>query len=139
MFLTFSRKTVSQKLSLLLLAFGFIWGLMLLRYTFLYPRHQSSTELREQILDLSRRYVKALAEENKDMINGGDGGSMAGFADLKRTIAVLLDDILQRLGKLENKIDIVVNGSSSNGTNSTAGNQLPLTTSKRINTAGNKS
>ncbi|XP_018423538.1 PREDICTED: coiled-coil domain-containing protein 126 [Nanorana parkeri] len=132
MYLTFSRKSVSQKLSLLLLAFGFVWGLMLLRYTFQYPTHQSSSELRDQILDLSRRYVKALAEENKDLVNGGNGGSMAGYADLKRTIAVLLGDILQRLGKLENKIDyFIVNGSSSNGTNSTTGNPV-LATSKRI-------
>lgn len=139
MYLTFSRKSVSQKLSILLLAFGLIWGLMLLRYTIQYPRHQSSTELREQILDLSRRYVKALAEENKDVVNGGSGGSMAGYADLKRTIAVLLDDILLRLGKLENKIDyIVVNGSSSNSTNSTTGNLVPLTTSRRVNTFGKR-
>lgn len=70
---------MSQKLSILLLAFGFVWGLLLLRYTFQYPRHQSSSELREQILDLSRRYVKALSEENKDLVNGGNGGSMAGY------------------------------------------------------------
>lgn len=139
MYLTFSRKSVSQKLSILLLAFGLIWGFMLLRYTIQYPRHQSSTELREQILDLSRRYVKALAEENKDVVNGGSGGSMAGYADLKRTIAVLLDDILLRLGKLENKIDyIVVNGSSSNSTNSTTGNLVPLTTSRRVHTFGKR-
>lgn len=139
MYLTFSRKSVSQKLSILLLAFGLIWGFMLLRYTIQYPRHQSSTELREQILDLSRRYVKALAEENKDVVNGGSGGSMAGYADLKRTIAVLLDDILLRLGKLENKIDyIVVNGSSSNSTNSITGNLVPLTTSRRVNNFGKR-
>ncbi|XP_056375776.1 coiled-coil domain-containing protein 126 [Hyla sarda] len=139
MYLTFSRKSVSQKLSIILLAFGFIWGLMLLRYTIQYPRHQSSTELREQILDLSRRYVKALAEENKDIVNGGSGSSMAGYADLKRTIAVLLDDILLRLGKLENKIDyIVVNGSSSNSMNSTTGNLVPLTTSRRVNAFGKR-
>ncbi|XP_063308440.1 coiled-coil domain-containing protein 126 [Pelobates fuscus] len=140
MFLTFSRKSVSQKLSILLLAFGFIWGLMLLRYMFQYPRHQSSGELRDQILDLSRRYVKALAEENKDIVNGGNGGSVSGYADLKRTIAVLLDDILQRLGKLENKIDcFVVNGSSTNSTSgSPSGNLVPLTTSKRINNPGNR-
>ncbi|XP_006138424.1 coiled-coil domain-containing protein 126 isoform X1 [Pelodiscus sinensis] len=136
MFLTFSRKNMSQKLSLLLLIFGFIWGLMLLRYTFQHPRHQSSTELREQILDLSKRYVKALAEENKNIMNGGNGASMAGYADLKRTIAVLLDDILQRLGKLENKVDyIVVNGSATNTTNGTSSNLVPVTTSKRVNAA----
>lgn len=74
---------MSQKLSLLLLVFGFIWGLMLLRYTFQHPRHQSSAELREQILDLSKRYVKALAEENKNIMNGGNGASMAGYGKIK--------------------------------------------------------
>lgn len=135
MFFTFSRKNVSQKLSLLLLVFGFIWGIMLLRYTFQHPRQQSSAELREQILDLSKRYVRALAEENKNMVNGGNGVAMAGYADLKRTIAVLLDDILQRLVKLENKVDyIVVNGSATNTTN---GNLMPATTNKRVNAASN--
>uniref|UniRef100_A0A8B9ECX1 Coiled-coil domain containing 126 n=1 Tax=Anser cygnoides TaxID=8845 RepID=A0A8B9ECX1_ANSCY len=126
MFLTFSRKNMSQKLSMFLLVFGIIWGLMLLRYTFQYPRRQSSAELRGQILDLSKRYVKALAEENKNLMNGGSGASMAGYADLKRTIAVLLDDILQRLVKLENKVDyIIVNGSATNTTNGT-NNQAPI-------------
>ncbi|XP_068788771.1 coiled-coil domain-containing protein 126 [Struthio camelus] len=110
---------------------------MLLRYTFQYPRRQSSAELREQILDLSKRYVKALAEENKNLMNGGSGASMAGYADLKRTIAVLLDDILQRLVKLESKVDyIVVNGSAANTTNGTS-NQVPLASSKRVNAASN--
>uniref|UniRef100_A0A8C5Z3A8 MGT5A-like N-terminal domain-containing protein n=1 Tax=Marmota marmota marmota TaxID=9994 RepID=A0A8C5Z3A8_MARMA len=58
-------KNMAQKLSLLLLAFGLTWGLMLLCYTFQQPRHQSSVKLCEQILDLSKRFVKALAEENK--------------------------------------------------------------------------
>lgn len=59
------------------------------------------------------------------------------LADLKRTIAVLLDDILQRLVKLENKVDyIVVNGSATNTTNGTGGNLVPVTTNKRINASG---
>ncbi|KAL6065451.1 hypothetical protein STEG23_011564, partial [Scotinomys teguina] len=54
--------------------------------------------------------------------------------DLRRTIAVLLDDILQRLVKLENKVDyIVVNGSAANTTNGTSGNLVPVTTNKRTN------
>ncbi|CAK7307103.1 coiled-coil domain-containing protein 126 [Vulpes vulpes] len=137
MIFTISRKTMSQKLSLLLLVFGLIWGLMLLHYTFQQPRHQSSVKLREQILDLSKRYVKALAEENKNTVDAENGASMAGYADLKRTIAVLLDDILQRLVKLENKVDyIVVNGSATNTTNGTSGNLVPVTTNKRINASG---
>ncbi|XP_062351635.1 coiled-coil domain-containing protein 126 [Cinclus cinclus] len=137
MFLTFSRKNMSQKLSMFLLVFGIIWGLMLLRYTFQYPRRQSSAELRGQILDLSKRYVKALAEENKNLMNGGGGASMSGYADLKRTIAVLLDDILQRLVKLENKVDyIVVNGSATNTTNGT-NHQGAMTSNKRAKPASN--
>ncbi|NWH33501.1 CC126 protein, partial [Chloropsis hardwickii] len=137
MFLTFSRKNMSQKLSMFLLVFGIIWGLMLLRYTFQYPRRQSSAELRGQILDLSKRYVKALAEENKNLMNGGGGASMSGYADLKRTIAVLLDDILQRLVKLENKVDyIVVNGSATNTTNGT-NHQVPVASNKRAKPASN--
>uniref|UniRef100_A0A8C4MUW4 Coiled-coil domain containing 126 n=1 Tax=Equus asinus TaxID=9793 RepID=A0A8C4MUW4_EQUAS len=79
MIFTISRKNMSQKLSLLLLVFGLIWGLMLLHYTFQQPRHQSSVKLREQILDLSKRYVKALAEENKNTVDVENGASMAGY------------------------------------------------------------
>lgn len=71
-----------------LLVFGIIWGLMLLRYTFQYPRRQSSAELRGQILDLSKRYVKALAEENKNLMNGGGGASMSGYGKRKKAILV---------------------------------------------------
>ncbi|XP_028674112.1 coiled-coil domain-containing protein 126 [Erpetoichthys calabaricus] len=116
----FFRKNMSQKLGILLLIFGFIWGLMLMKYTFQHPRHQSSAELREQILELSKRYVKVLAEENQN-VDGLRGTSMAGYADLKRTIAVLLDDILKRLVKLENKVDTVINGSVVNTTSVVAG------------------
>ncbi|NXG79174.1 CC126 protein, partial [Baryphthengus martii] len=89
MFLTFSRKNMSQKLSMFLLIFGIIWGLMLLRYTFQYPRRQSSAELRGQILDLSKRYVKALAEENKNLMNGGGGASMAGYGKRQKNTLVM--------------------------------------------------
>lgn len=80
---------MSQKLSMFLLVFGIIWGLMLLRYTFQYPRRQSSAELRGQILDLSKRYVKALAEENKNLINGGGVASMAGYGKRKKQTLVI--------------------------------------------------
>lgn len=108
------RRNMSQKLSALLVALGLAWGLMLLRYTVQQPRHQSSAELRQEILELSRRYVKVLTEENQLVPGGPQGTSMAGYADLKRTIAVLLDDILTRLVKLEGKIDLVANASAPN-------------------------
>lgn len=189
---------MSQKLSVLLLVFGLAWGLLLLHYTVQQPRHQSSAELREQILELSRRYVKVLTEENQNAPGGLQGTSMAGYgkdsggqetcyaihllfcnivffpaheitclllnigfqhykkniikktysiidtfsslcffvppphflslshahtADLKRTIAVLLEDILTRLVKLEGRIELAVNVSSTN-TSHTAGGVL---------------
>lgn len=83
---TLLRRNMSQKLSVLLLVFGLAWGLMLLRYTVQQPRHQSSAELREQILELSRRYVKVLTEENQNTPGGPQGTSMAGYGKhLKRS------------------------------------------------------
>uniref|UniRef100_H2SVG6 Coiled-coil domain containing 126 n=1 Tax=Takifugu rubripes TaxID=31033 RepID=H2SVG6_TAKRU len=119
---TLLRRNMSQKLSLLLLVFGLAWGLMLLRYTVQQPHNQSSTELREQILELSRQYVKVLTEENQNALGGPQGTSMAGYADLKRTIAVLLDDILTRLVKLEGRID---NTTSTNTSHPARGASLP--------------
>ncbi|XP_072139204.1 alpha-1,6-mannosylglycoprotein 6-beta-N-acetylglucosaminyltransferase A-like isoform X1 [Mobula birostris] len=132
MFGSLFRRNASQKLSALLLVFGFIWGLVLLRYTFQQPKRQNSAELREQILELSKRYVRALAEENQNAVDGPRGASMAGYADLKRTIAVLLDDILQRLGKLENKVDDMIPSSVTDTTNSTSSNSAPAGGSKQI-------
>ncbi|KAB0376189.1 hypothetical protein FD755_012832 [Muntiacus reevesi] len=97
MVFTISRKSMSQKLSLLLLVFGLLWGLMLLHYIFQRPRHQSSVKLREQILDLSKKYVKALAEENKNTMDVENGASMAGYASrgypfpLSRWISFILE------------------------------------------------
>ena len=75
---------MSQKLSALLVAFGLAWGLMLLRYTVQQPRHQSSAELRQEILELSRRYVKVLTEENQLVPGGPQGTSMAGYGELQK-------------------------------------------------------
>lgn len=121
MLVSLLRRNMSQKLSILLVVFGLAWGFMLLRYTVQQPRHQSSAELRQQILELSRRYVKVLTEENQNAPGGQQGPSMAGYADLKRTIAVLLDDILTRLVKLEGKIDLVANTTSTNTSHAAGG------------------
>ncbi|XP_048462463.1 coiled-coil domain-containing protein 126 [Rhincodon typus] len=136
MFGSLFRRNPSQKLSVLLLIFGFIWGLVLLRYTFQHPKHQSSIELREQILELSKRYVRALAEENQNAVDGPHGASMAGYADLKKTIAVLLDDILQRLGKLENRVDDMLTNGLTNSTNNTNTNPVSAASNKQMNVQG---
>lgn len=90
--------------------------------------------LREQILDLSKRYIKALAEENRNVVDGPYAGVMTAY-DLKKTLAVLLDNILQRIGKLESKVDNLVNGTGANSTNSTTA--VPsLVSLEKINVAG---
>ncbi|XP_062385855.1 coiled-coil domain-containing protein 126 [Sardina pilchardus] len=119
-----ARRNMSQKLSVFLVLVGLCWGMLLLHYTLSRPRHQSSAQLRQQILDLSRRYVKALSEESQDP-SGPQGTSMAGYADLKRTIAVLLDDILTRLVKLEGLVDTAVNASAVNASHTAGGGLLP--------------
>nr|XP_006636301.1 PREDICTED: alpha-1,6-mannosylglycoprotein 6-beta-N-acetylglucosaminyltransferase A [Lepisosteus oculatus] len=114
-------KLSSQKLGFFLVTFGFIWGMMLLHFTIQQrTQHESSTVLREQILDLSKRYIKALAEENQNVVDGPYVGTMTAY-DLKKTLAVLLDNILLRLGKLEAKVEnIVYNGTGGNLTNGTS-------------------
>lgn len=69
---------MSHRLSILLVLFGLVWCLLLLHYTVTQPRRQSSAELRQQILELSHRYVKVLSEENQNP-SGPQGTSMAGY------------------------------------------------------------
>ncbi|MBN3285106.1 MGT5A acetylglucosaminyltransferase, partial [Polyodon spathula] len=94
--------------------------MMLLHFTIQQrTQHESSSMLREQILDLSKRYIKALAEENQNVVDGPYVGTMTAY-DLKKTLAVLLDNIVQRLGRLESKVDtLLFNGTGGNSTNTT--------------------
>ncbi|TRZ03477.1 hypothetical protein DNTS_009926, partial [Danionella cerebrum] len=70
----------SQKLGFFLVSFGFIWGMMLLHFTIQQrATHESSAQLRMQILDLSKRYIKALAEENQSVMDGPYVGTMTAY------------------------------------------------------------
>lgn len=73
-------KLSSQKLGFFLVTFGFIWGMMLLHFTIQQrTQPESSSMLREQILDLSKRYIKALAEENRNVVDGPYAGVMTAY------------------------------------------------------------
>lgn len=73
-------KLSSQKLGFFLVTFGFIWGVMLLHFTIQQrTQPESSSMLREQILDLSKRYIKALAEENRNVVDGPYAGVMTAY------------------------------------------------------------
>ncbi|NWS52852.1 MGT5A acetylglucosaminyltransferase, partial [Chunga burmeisteri] len=129
-------KLSSQKLGFFLVTFGFIWGMMLLHFTIQQQtQHESSSVLREQILDLSKRYIKALAEENKNVVDGPYVGTVTAY-DLKKTLAVLLDNILQRIGKLESKVEnLVLNGTGANSTNNTTTPAPSLGAVEKLNVA----
>ncbi|GAA6111481.1 alpha-1,6-mannosylglycoprotein 6-beta-N-acetylglucosaminyltransferase A, partial [Tachysurus ichikawai] len=56
---------------------------------------------------------------------------------LKKTLAVLLDNIMLRLSKLESKVDTinVVNGTASNQTNSTVAPAPSSANGEKVNVA----
>ncbi|KAF6733366.1 Alpha-1,6-mannosylglycoprotein 6-beta-N-acetylglucosaminyltransferase A [Oryzias melastigma] len=131
----FMWKLSSQKLGFFLVSFGFIWGMMLLHFTIQQrASHESSAVLRQQILDLSKRYIKALAEENQSVMDGPYVGTMTAY-DLKKTLAVLLDNIMLRLGRLESKVDNIFNGTGGNLTNGTSTATPGSSNAEKVNVA----
>ncbi|XP_031708201.1 alpha-1,6-mannosylglycoprotein 6-beta-N-acetylglucosaminyltransferase A [Anarrhichthys ocellatus] len=131
----FLWKLSSQKLGFFLVSFGFIWGMMLLHFTIQQrASHENSGVLRQQILDLSKRYIKALAEENQSVMDGPYVGTMTAY-DLKKTLAVLLDNIMLRLGKLESKVENIYNGTGGNLTNGIATATPSASNTEKVNVA----
>uniref|UniRef100_A0A3B4FMV5 alpha-1,6-mannosyl-glycoprotein 6-beta-N-acetylglucosaminyltransferase n=1 Tax=Pundamilia nyererei TaxID=303518 RepID=A0A3B4FMV5_9CICH len=131
----FLWKLSSQKLGFFLVSFGFIWGMMLLHFTIQQrASHENSAVLRQQILDLSKRYIKALAEENQSVMDGPYVGTMTAY-DLKKTLAVLLDNIMMRLGKLESKVENIYNGTGPNLSNGTSTITPSAPNSEKVNVA----
>lgn len=58
------------------------------------------------------------------------------LADLKKTLAVLLDNIMIRLGKLESKVENLYNGTGSNLSNGTSTITPSAPNSEKVNVAG---
>lgn len=58
------------------------------------------------------------------------------LTDLKKTLAVLLDNIMLRLGKLESKVENIYNGTGSNLTNSASTATPSATNAEKVNVAG---
>lgn len=56
--------------------------MMLLHFTIQQrATHENSAVLRQQILDLSKRYIKALAEENQSVMDGPYVGTMTAYGE----------------------------------------------------------
>lgn len=55
---------------------------------------------------------------------------------MKKTLAVLLDNIMLRLGKLESKVENIYNGTGGNLTNGTSTTTPSATNAEKVNVAG---
>lgn len=58
------------------------------------------------------------------------------LTDLKKTLAVLLDNIMLRLGKLEAKVENIYNGTGANMSSSTSTATPSATNAEKVNVAG---
>lgn len=58
------------------------------------------------------------------------------LTDLKKTLAVLLDNIMLRLGKLEAKVENIYNGTGANMSSSTSTATPSVTNVEKVNVAG---
>ncbi|XP_038049194.1 alpha-1,6-mannosylglycoprotein 6-beta-N-acetylglucosaminyltransferase A-like isoform X2 [Patiria miniata] len=105
------RVITSSRIGIFLLFLMLTWVYAFMNYAMYraQPGVRESDRLRQRILEDSELYVKALANEEKDGLNAQSSGVVY---DLKRTLAVLLENILQRLGNVEQKVEIIyTNGS----------------------------
>ncbi|XP_071941880.1 alpha-1,6-mannosylglycoprotein 6-beta-N-acetylglucosaminyltransferase A-like [Antedon mediterranea] len=72
------------------------------------PRHESE-RLRDEILEISQKYIQALAVEHSK----GDKMSNSLIArDLKQTIATVLDSLIERIDKIEQRLDEVLSNNT---------------------------
>ncbi|KAI0216419.1 Alpha-1,6-mannosylglycoprotein 6-beta-N-acetylglucosaminyltransferase A [Lamellibrachia satsuma] len=101
-------RMTSRRLGFFLCFIGFVWGIALINTTLQSNGGiRRSEDLKEEILQLSENYVRALALETKDTIDGPYAGKQTGY-DLKKTLAVLLENMLDRLGRLEKQVNSVM-------------------------------
>uniref|UniRef100_K1RRB7 alpha-1,6-mannosyl-glycoprotein 6-beta-N-acetylglucosaminyltransferase n=1 Tax=Magallana gigas TaxID=29159 RepID=K1RRB7_MAGGI len=81
-------------------------------------KQKESEVLKNEIISLSEKYVRALSRENTDIVDGPYAGRFTAY-DLKKTMAVLLESMLERLSRLENQVHHVMNVSNSSLANLT--------------------
>ncbi|XP_041374585.1 alpha-1,6-mannosylglycoprotein 6-beta-N-acetylglucosaminyltransferase A-like [Gigantopelta aegis] len=108
-----TRGSVYRKIFVLAMLFGVLWCLMLVKFsmTLNVQQHKSSEVLKEEIVRLSEDYIRSLARENGDMVDGPYAGRFTAY-DLKKTMAVLLENILERVQRLERAVDILLNSTT---------------------------
>ncbi|KAL4217311.1 hypothetical protein ACF0H5_023762 [Mactra antiquata] len=73
--------------------------------------HGRTEHIKLEIVKLSEQYIRALARDNEGVVDGPYAGRFTAY-DLKKTMAVLLENILERLDKVEHELNITANVSS---------------------------
>ncbi|XP_012941114.1 alpha-1,6-mannosylglycoprotein 6-beta-N-acetylglucosaminyltransferase A [Aplysia californica] len=104
------RNPTARRCLLLLLVLALLWGFTLVNVSLVTAPQKDSGLLKAEIVQLSEEYIKALARENGDVVDGPYAGRFTAF-DLKKTIAVLLESMMSRISRLEMFLDAATNGS----------------------------
>ncbi|XP_046542925.1 alpha-1,6-mannosylglycoprotein 6-beta-N-acetylglucosaminyltransferase A-like isoform X1 [Haliotis rubra] len=110
-------RNVYRKVMVFLVLLLIIWCATLANITLIFsvkPPKESEV-LKNEIIRLSEEYVKALSRENGDMVDGPYAGRFTAY-DLKKTMAVLLESMLERLQRLESAVNLVINTTLVNDT-----------------------
>lgn len=109
----------SRQLLVLACLLFLFWCMTLYRVSnFSLGKQKESEVLKNEIISLSEKYVRALSRENTDIVDGPYAGRFTAY-DLKKTMAVLLESMLERLSRLENQVHHVMNVSNSSLANLT--------------------
>ncbi|KAH3754449.1 alpha-1,6-mannosylglycoprotein 6-beta-N-acetylglucosaminyltransferase A-like [Dreissena polymorpha] len=93
---------------LLLLVALVLWGLLIVNINIGIVSNHDSGRLKNEVIRLSERYIRALARDNDGVVDGPYAGRFTAY-DLKKTMAVLLENILERLDYIEHHLNISSN------------------------------
>ncbi|CAG5119179.1 unnamed protein product [Candidula unifasciata] len=106
------RMPMVRRLMVVLAVVAVLWSFTFVNISLVFGQAQprDSSIVKAEIIQLSEEYIKALAKENGDIVDGPYAGRFTAF-DLKKTIAVLLESMLARINRLEIFVNNVTNGS----------------------------
>ncbi|GAB1609940.1 alpha-1,6-mannosylglycoprotein 6-beta-N-acetylglucosaminyltransferase A-like isoform X1 [Argonauta hians] len=95
-------RSPSRRSLLFLLLLGIVLMMTVFNISYVsFSKPQKASDLiQNDIIKLSEKYVKALAQENTNVVDGPYAGRFTAY-DLKKTIAVLLENMLTRLDRME--------------------------------------
>ncbi|XP_052815041.1 alpha-1,6-mannosylglycoprotein 6-beta-N-acetylglucosaminyltransferase A-like [Mya arenaria] len=67
-----------------------------------------SDRIKDEVIQLSERYIRTLARDSEGVVDGPYAGRFTAY-DLKKTMAVLLENMIERLDRIEHRLNISSN------------------------------